>query len=339
MKQISLQNIADALKVSKATVSYVLNGRGDEKRVSKETQERIKKFAKKHKYNANQLARSLSTGKSNMIGLIVPNISDTFFARIARRIEEKAEESGYNVIFSSTGENINREQKIIQSMLDRKVDGLIIASCQQNDEDMVRLKKAKFPFVLIDRHYPKIPTNYVGLDNMSGITKAVNQLINNGRKRIGFVSLNMELETLIERKIGYCQAMAANGLAVENNFMQYLNYEHRTADVKSVLSKMLQPPIGIDSVIFATHFLAAEAIRELKAMNVKIPEQLAIVSYGQKKDFDILEPPITAIKFPIDEIGDKAVDILLRNINNPEMTFESIYLKTVMIARKSCGNR
>lgn len=337
MNRMSLQNIADALKVSKATVSYVINERGDEKRVSRQTQERIKDFVKKHNYKTNQLARSLSIGKTNIIGLVVPNISDTFFAKIARRIEEKAEKSGYNVIFSSTGENVEREKKIIQSMLDRKVDGLIVASCQKNEGDIKRLKKANFPFVLIDRNYPEIQTNYVGLDNMSGIACAVNHLINNGRKRIGFVSLNMALETLVERRISYCNTMEVNGLSIENGFMEYLNYEHKAGDMNNALKRMLQPPVDIDSVVFVTHFLAAEAIRELKTMNVKVPEDLAIVSYGQKRDFDILETPITAVSFPIDEIGDNAVDILLRNIENPEMAYESAMLKTEMIVRKSCG--
>ncbi len=131
LKKISLQDISKSLNISKGTISLVLNGRGDEKRVSKETQEKIIKFAKDHNYNANQLARALSRGKSDMIGLVVPNISDVFFATIARRIEKKAEQSGYNVIFSSTGERIEKESRIIQSMLDRQVDGLIIASCQK----------------------------------------------------------------------------------------------------------------------------------------------------------------------------------------------------------------
>lgn len=337
MKRISLQNIADALKVSKATVSYVLNDRGDEKRVSKKTQERIKKFANEHNYKADKLARSLSIGRSNMIGIVVPNIADTFFSRIARRIEEKAEQSGYDVIFSSTGESIEREQKIIQSMCDRKVDGLIIASCQKNEEDVLRLKKNGFPFVLIDRRYPEIETNFVGLDNMSGVKDAVNHLITLGRKRIGFVSLDMKLETLIERSESFHQTMAANGLVVEPGFVQNIAYEHQASDVRQLLTQMLQAPIAIDSILFATHFLAAEAIRELKALNVKIPEDLAIISYGQKKDFDIIEPPITAVRFPIDEVGDKAVDILLSQIKHPEMACESVYLKTELIVRESCG--
>lgn len=337
MNSISLKDIAKALNVSKATVSYVLNGKGDEKRVSKETQKKIIDFAQKHNYKANLLARSLSMGKSNMIGIVVPNIADTFFARIARRIEIQAAQSGYDVIFSSTGENIQREQKIIQSMLDRKVDGLIIASCQKNQEDIVRLVNNNFPFVLIDRYYPDIKTNYVGLDNDAGISSAVSHLIKHGKKRIGFVSLDMNITTLVERKESYRATMKKNQLKVEDGFIAELNYEHKKYDLKKILKTMLEKPINAASIVFATHFLAAESIRVLKCMGVKVPDDLAIVSYGQKADFDIMETPVTSVRFPIDEIGDNAVDILLRNIEEPILPITEKKLNTELIIRKSCG--
>ena len=122
MKKISLQDISSQLNISKATISIVLNGRGDEKRVSKTTQEKIIQFARENNYKANYLARGLSLGKSDTIGLVVPNIGDSYFARIARRIERKARRSGYNVVFSSTGESKERESELIQSMLSRGVD-------------------------------------------------------------------------------------------------------------------------------------------------------------------------------------------------------------------------
>ena len=136
MKTLTLQDIANQLNISKATVSFVLNGHGDEKRVSKATQDRIIQFARENNYKANHLARGLSLGRSDTIGLIVPNIGDNYFARIARRIERKARRSGYNVVFSSTGENKERESELIQTMLSRGVDGLIIASSQKNQEDI-----------------------------------------------------------------------------------------------------------------------------------------------------------------------------------------------------------
>lgn len=337
MKTITLQDISNELKISKATISNVLNGRGDEKRISKETQEKIKKFAHEHKYKANRLARALSSGKSDLIGLIVPNISDVFFATIARRIEKRAVQGGYDVIFSSTGESVEREKKIIQSMLERKVDGLIIASCQKNEEDILQLIQNNFPLVLVDRRYPDIKANFVGLDNYEGISILVKQLVSLGRKRIGFITLNIALINLRERLDSYLRTMELSGIDVENGFVQELDYDHTESDLQRILDKMLKHPIHVDSLVFATHFDAADAIRQLKAMKVNVPEDVALVSFGQKKDFDIIEPPITAVKFPIDIIGDRAVDILLKNIKNSNSILTEEYFQTELIIRKSCG--
>lgn len=337
MKKISLQDISESLNISKSTISLVLNRRGDEKRVSKETQEKIIKFAKEHNYKPNQLARGLSRGKSEMIGLVVPNISDSFYSLIARRIEKKAEQFGYIVVFSSTGESKERESKLIQSMLDRQVDGLIIATCQKNDNDIIELKKRNFPFVLIDRHYPEIETNFVGMDNIGGISLAAEQLIHLGRKRIGFVSLAIGLEPIRERLASYVQTMKKYGLPVEEGFIQELDYENTETDMHDVIKEMVSSPISIEGIIFATHYLTAYGLRELKRLNIQVPTDVAIVSYGQMSDFDLIEPPVTSVLLPSSEIGDMAVDILLRNMKETTLNYENVSLKTKLVVRKSCG--
>jgi LacI family transcriptional regulator len=326
------------LNISKSTISLVLNGRGDEKRVSKETQEKIIKFAKEHNYKANQLARGLSRGKSDMIGLIVPNISDIFYARIARRIERIAERSGYNVIFSSSGESARKEAELIHSMLNRQVDGLIIASCQQNADDILRLKRINFPFVLIDRQYPEIETNYVGVDNAGGVSVSVNQLVKSGRKRIGFVSLKPGLDAIHERLVGYEQTMQQNGLEIKEGFIQELDYESIESYMPLVINEMVKFPVSLEGIVFATHYLAAAGLRELKKLNVRIPMDVALVSFGQMSDFDLVEPPITSVIQPTDEIGDKAVELLLSGMKNELPLDKKIILQTNLVVRKSCGN-
>ncbi len=338
MKKVSIQDIANNLKLSKSTVSLVLNGRGDEKRISQETQERVVKYAREQNYKPNQLARGLSTGKSEMIGLIVPNISDNFYARIARRIERKARHHGYNVIFSSSSENPDREKELIYSMLDRQVEGLIIASTQKNQEEIGRLKKMKFPFVLIDRHYPEIDTNFVIIDNASGTTRAVEELIRAGRKRVAFITLEKGLEPIHQRLVGYLETMEAHGLEVEPGFVRELNYENYEAEMPQVIRTMVEAPVTIDGIVFATHYLTAAGLRELKKLNILVPRQVAIVSFDQMNAFDLVEPPITAVSQPVDEIGDRAVDILLNNLENPVTPLEHLILNPSFICRESCGS-
>lgn len=339
MKKVSLHDISQSLNISKGTISLVLNGRGDEKRVSKATQEKIIKFAEEHNYKANHLARGLSLGKSEMIGLVVPNISDSFYARIARRIEKRAEQLSYSVVFSSTGESKESESKLIQNMLDRQVDGLIIATCQKNSKDILRLKKYNIPFVLIDRHYPEIETNFVGMDNVGGIELAVEQLIKNGKRRIAFISLTDALEPLRERLDSYILTMKKHSLDFNEDFIQKLDYENIESAMYNVIEKLLQPPNNVEGIVFATHFLAAQGLRELKKMNISVPSELAIVSYGQMNAFDITDPPLTSIILPSDEIGDKAVDILLRCMKEKLKVYERVVLETNLIVRKSCGTQ
>lgn len=333
-----MQDISTSLNISKTTVSLVLNGRGDEKRVSKETQRKVIKFATKYNYNPNQLARSLSRGKSEMIGLIVPNISDCFFAGIARRIEKKAEEYGYNVIFSSTGESGDREAMLIRTMLHRQVDGLIIVSCQKNEPEIAELKKRNFPFVLVDRNYPGVETNYVGMNNDGAIEQAVNQLIKCGKRRIGFVSLTDKLEPLSNRMESYVRTMNKNGLVVEEGFIQKVKYDNIEAEIQNAFKKMLDKSVNVDGIVFATQFLTTYGVRELKRLNYKIPDDVALVSFGQMNNFDLVDPAVTSLILPVDQIGDKAVEYLVQNINNEKATFEKLSLNTRLVVRKSCGN-
>ena len=337
MKKITLQDIANQLNISKATISIVLNGRGDEKRVSKETQERIFQFAKESNYKANYLARGLSLGKSDMIGLVIPNIGDNYYARIARRIERKARLFGYNVVFSSTGESRERESELIQSMISRGVDGLIIASSQKNEDDISKLKESKFPFVLIERYYPELKTNFVGEDNKGGVESAVNQLIKTGRRRIGFVTLKSELEAMRNRLKGYKKIMQQNKIEIEDGFLREFNYEYSESEMLEVVKEMVQYPVNVEGIVFSTHYLAASGMRALKKLNIRIPMDVAIISFGQMNAFDLIEPPITSIIQPVDELGDKAVEMLLDILEGKELNNKNIILKNNLEVRKSCG--
>lgn len=337
MKKLTLQDIANQLNISKATVSFVLNGHGDEKRVSKETQERILQFAQKHNYKANHLARGLSLGRSETIGLIVPNIADSYFARIARRVERKARLSGYNVVFSSTRESRERESELIQTMLSRGVDGLIIATSQMNQEDICLLIKSKFPFVLIDRYYKELETNYVGEDNLGGASTATNQLVKTGRKRIAFITLNNDLEALHQRLDGYRLSMKQHGLPIQDKWIRTLNYEYSESDMLEQITSMISAPENIEGIVFATHFLAASGIRALRELKVRIPADVALVSFGQMNAFDLVDPPVTSVVQPVDDLGDRAVEILLDNLGGEITNNRRIVLNNRLEIRKSCG--
>ena len=337
MKKTSIKDIAKHLDVSVSTVSLVLNGRGDEKRISQETQQKINGYAREQNFKPNIFATGLKKGRSKMIGLIIPNISDVFYARIASRIEKEAAKNGYTVIYSSSEESGKKESDLIRSMLDRQVEGLIIASTQKNHKDIRYLKQMNFPFVLVDRHYPDIETDYVIVDNRGGVSTAVNHLIKNECSSIGYVSLKPDLEAIKNRLQGYKTALEENGIDFNPDYIQELSIENYTKEMGKAIDHLTSQERPVDSIIFSTHFLAASGLRELRSRNIKVPSDIKIISFDELSAFDLVQPPITAVTQPVLDIGDHAVHILLRKLESKRPESLKVVLDTGFIVRKSCG--
>ena len=291
MKKIFLKDIAKDLNVSKTAVSLVLNNKGDENKISQDTQQKIIDYAKRHNYVPNQLARGLSRGKSETIGLIIPNISDTFYAKVAGFIEKKAKELGYTVIFSSSNEDPKMEAELIQSMLNRQVEGLIIASTQKNQKEIRSLKNGNFPFVLFDRHYPESETDYVVVDNFGGSRIATEHLLNLGRRKIGFVTLKPGLEALRQRLLGYEDALNNFNIEPIKEIVKELSPISYEKEMNLAIEELLKFPNSVDAIVFSTHYLTAIGLRELKRFSIKVPDEVAIVSFDELSAFDLVDPP------------------------------------------------
>jgi len=338
MKKVFLKDIARDLNISKTTVSLVLNNKGDKNKISKDTQQKVLDYAKTHNYMPNQLARGLSRGKSETIGLIIPNISDTFYAKIASRLEEKAKDLGYTVIFSSTREEPKKEAELIQAMLNRQVEGLIIASTQKNQQDIKELKKDNFPFVLVDRHYPECESDYVVVDNFKGSRVATEHLLNLKRKKIGFVTLKPGLEVMNQRLLGYRHALQKLNIEPSDTLVKELDTENYKEEMPQAIKELLSFPNAVDSIVFSTHFLTASGLRELRRFSIRVPQEVAIISFDQMSAFDLVEPPITAVIQPVLDIGDIALDILMKKINAKDsIAYSKRVLDTELVIRKSCG--
>ncbi|MEE9361683.1 MAG: LacI family DNA-binding transcriptional regulator [Cellulophaga sp.] len=337
MKKIYLKDIAQNLGLSKTTVSFVLNGKGDQNKINVNTQNKILEYAAKYNYKPNELARGLSRGKTETIGLIIPNISDTFYAKIAGRIEKKAKEFGYTVVFSSSNEHSADEGKLIQSMLNRQVEGLIIASTQQNQKDIEQLIRMNFPFILIDRHYPEIETNYVVVDNFGSMKNATEHLLNLGRRKIGFISLESNLEALKQRLLGYTKALVENN--IKTSYIKELSSNEYKEQMKDAIEELIKYPNKVDAILFSTHYLTALGVRELKNFNIAMPNEVAIISFDELSAFDLVDPPITSLIQPVDKMGDVAVEILLKDIENKKCSVDKkVILETGFRIRKSCGS-
>lgn len=312
-RKVSLKDIAQRVGVSTALVSYVLNNKR-ENRVSKDLAQRIREAAAEMNYRTNQVARSLKTNKTHTIGLIVSDIANPFSSGLARIIEDEAERLQYTVIFSSSDENARKSGKLIDTLLDRQVDGLIIAPPAFSEHQVIYLQKQQVPFVLVDRYFPDLPTNYVALDNYGAAFKGVEYLINNGRRKIGMITYDSTLFHLQERTRGYTAALEAHGLPVNKNFLKEVDIKLEQATVENVIQSLLSGNDRVDALLFGANKIAVAGLRYISTLPVRIPEELAIVNFDETEALEFYQAPFSYIQQPLHEMGRLAIRILLDSI-------------------------
>uniref|UniRef100_F4C8Z6 Transcriptional regulator, LacI family n=1 Tax=Sphingobacterium sp. (strain 21) TaxID=743722 RepID=F4C8Z6_SPHS2 len=332
-KKVSLKDIAKAVGVSTALVSYVLNNKEKEARVGKEIAEVIRKKAMEMNYQPNQLAKSLKSGKSFTIGLILADISNPFFANIARTIEDEAKKYNYTVIFGSSDENAEKSRDLIEVLIERQVDGFIIAPTERTESQIESLKKANIPFVLIDRYFPKIQTNYVITDNFGAAYRATQHLIDAGFERIGMIAYKNGLIHMKERVRGYKQAVkdAAYGKAL----LKEVTYEMGEGEIQDKIDELINGKQKIDALFFATNTLSIHGLKYLNRKKLRVPDDVAVVCFDECDAFDFFYCPLTYVKQPLVEVGQQAVNILLKKINNPEKEEEQVSLASDFVIKKS----
>lgn len=316
MKRVSLKDIAQATNLSKTTVSFILNGKGEENNISKDTIAKVLETARRLDYKPNILAKSLLSGRSNMIGLIVPRITDTFFAQIATEVEKEAGSHGYTVVYGSSEEQPEREQKLIDTFTGQQVDGLIIASSLRNEDGIRRLNAEKYPFVLIDRYYPSVDTSHVTVDNEPASYRLVEQLIERGYRRIALVTITPYLDLMQARAEGYRRALADHGIPYDDALVAEAEADTMENGVRTIIDRLLNMSPKVDAIYFTTHYLASLGFKCLKDRKVAIPQDMAVCCFGDSPYLELFEPSITAIPMPATQMGKEATGILLQQINS-----------------------
>jgi len=315
MKKTVLSDIAKSLGVSVSLVSLVLNGKGNQNGISKETQQKVEDKAKELKYKPNQMARSLRLGKSNTIGLIVADISNAFYARIARGIEQKANEKGYNLIFCSTEENPEKEIALIRMLKERQVDGLIISTTLKDTTEILQLKKENFPFVLIDRYIKRLETNYVVTNNYEGAVAAMQHLIDLGHERIAILTVTpAHLSSVNDRYTAYKDILKKNDIRFNKNFVKQISFNDVENETEQAVKELLQMPNYVTAIFTVNNNLAVAVLETLHKIGKKIPEDISLVSYDDIRLFRFCVPTITAVAQPVEQIGERAVELLLSEI-------------------------
>lgn len=325
----SIRSIAEDLGLSKATVSWILSGKGEERGFSAATISQVKAYAKKVGYRPNLIARSLSKGYTKIIALIIPSISDPFYSQMAQGVEARVAEAGYVTILGSSEGDGKKEKQLIQTLRAQQVAGIIIAPTNTSDSVIEDMLKDHFPFVLIDRYSPSLHSNYVISDNEESSYKLVSHLCKSGCRKIALITTDTHLFIMNMRQSGYFKALSENGLPADMQFVKEVCRANYSDDIIKKLDALFSEVKDIDAMFFTTHYLAEESIRYFVSKGIDYKKKFKLATMHSTKALEILDPKMSMAVIPIEKMGSIAVDILIKNIVEADSFIpEELVLKT-----------
>ncbi len=324
MTRVSIKDIAEKLKVSSATVSLVLNGKDQSSRIGKDMAKKVRETAAEMGYRPNMAARSLRTGKTKTLGLIVADISNPFFAKLARYIENMADANGYQVMFGSSDESTVKFKKLIDLFIEKNVDGMILAPPQNSEEAIMELVNRRVPLVLVDRGIEGLPVSSVQIDNARASFDLTNILLDDGCRRIGFMAYNIDLPNIRKRYEGYAKALEKHGVPVDEDIVYSVDFEGFEDNIEQAVATLMNK--DIDSVVFATNRVGVQSLIALQSYDYR---KLKYASIDNPDEYLFADIDITCIEQPIKDLGERTLDILLRNIEDPKnKVVEYVLLQT-----------
>lgn len=330
--RVNLKYIADKAKLSPTTVSLILNGKTV--RVSPEKREQVLQLAKEYDYKPSSLARALATKKTNIIGLIVPDITNYFFAETALYIEKTLREHGYTMILCNTNDHGLEERKYIDLLLSYGVDGLLICISHESLFDaelLAKLEKLEIACVAFDRFIENLPFPYVSIDNVYGSRLATNHLIENGHKKIGLIDGPANVLSATQRKQGYLESLHEAGIAFNPNYLRSGNYQFESG---YLAGKSLLTETDISAVFVANDMMAFGFYRAARELGKRIPEDISVIGFDDLLFSSMLDVPLTTLKQSTDELAYNVCDILLKKMNGVK-NLNNVILNPRLTVRQS----
>jgi len=334
--RVTLKQIAEEVGVSVMTVSRALNNRSN---VDENTREKVVKVANRLGYRPNYIAKSLVTNKTYTIGVVVPEISHSFFPEIIRGIEEIMQKKNYQLILMHSEENERREKEAIDTLEAKRVDGILISMAEtvNSFEQYRRLIKSEHPVVFYDRCARDIGATCVSVNDEESQKMITQHLIDHGYQKIAYLSGPIDVAIGKDRYSGFLKAMHENGLEVRDEWIVQSGFQETGG--YEAMSKLLSlpkemRPRAVAAVNDPAAFGAMQAIYD---HNLRIPEDVAIVGFSDDIRAKLMPCPLTTIHQPAYEVGKKAAKKLIDLIEGRSTEPEDIEIKTELIIRESCG--
>ena len=330
---VNIRDVAKRAGVSAITVSRAMNNSGA---VNPATRERINKAIEDLHYVPNTMARSFRSKQTCLLALVLPDVTNPFWTTIARGVEDTASRNGFQVIFCNTDESPEKEANHLNVLLQRRVDGIILAPTTDDKSELLPLKQHTMPCVLIDRRVEGSKCDTVVSNGYDGALKITQHLIELGHRRIAIVAGPDVLSTGQERLEGYRRALQNSGVPLNEDYIVHGNYSEASGHhlVKLLLERNPRP-----TAIFAgNNFMAVGALHALREARLRIPEDVALVGFDDIPQGSLISPALTVVSQPAYEMGVAAAESLISRLSGKYRGKpRDIVFDTSIILRESCG--
>jgi LacI family transcriptional regulator len=332
LKRVTINDIAELAKVSAAAVSMVLNDAPS--RISQAKRTEIIGLAERHGYTPNLVGRSLATGKTRTLGLVIPDIENVFFSAFAKKIEGVLSARGYSLLLVCNGERFENDKRAVRLLLNHKVDGLLLVLSNEaplnTEAARALLSGIDKPFVVLDRLVDGIGYKQIGCDFTAGQYMAVKHLIDKGHRKIGYIAGTRNTYSGGRRFDGYIKAVEENGLQAAERLARYGDFQFLSA--YNLAGELIGE--GATAIAAANDIMAYGVLKRAAEMKLSIPGDLAVIGYGDFMFSEMLPVPLTTVKHDIALFAEKAVEELIRSIGGDDLPFK-ILLEPRFIQRQS----
>lgn len=333
--KIKIKDIAERTGLSTTTVSRVLTGKAKQYRIGKKSQRLIEEIARELNYIPNHFAANLKSGKSNTIGLIVPSLANPFFANIASLINNEVRKLGYCLVISDSNEDIEAEVLEIQQLVSRNIEGFIIIPSGECFKHIEQIRSQDIPLVLLDRYFESGNLPFVSSDNLYGAITATRYLIEHGHKSIACIQ-GVRSSTPNKMRIkGFLSAMEEAGNKNIHVIGDDFSVQNGYQETKLLLRWKERPT----AIFTLSNTIAMGCIKALKEENIKVPDDISIITFDDHPYLDFLETPITCIAQPVEHMCKIAIKYLFSKLNDDvELTTENVLLRPDLKIRNSVKN-
>lgn len=333
----TINDVAKKADVSITTVSYVLTGK---RFVSDDLKERVHLAMKEVGYRRNNLARSLRMGKTDTIGLVIPDSSNLFFAEVSRHVEDIGFENQYTVFLCNSDDNPDKQSKYLDVLIAKQVDGIVFISVFNDQSNLQQLVDANIPYVIVDRDEPNTTADVVLVDNFEGGKMAVNELIALGHRKIACITGPSMVNPSADRYLGYRKSLENSGLPFIDDYVVSGDFRHKSGE--NAMNKLLRVSNPPTAVFVCNDMMAIGAIRAINKSGLRVPEDISIIGFDNIPIAEAIVPALTTVAQPISKIASTALDILFSRMGGDNKDFPSrITLVPDLIVRDStsvCSN-